>query len=296
MSDTQSWTPERFFYSHASCDQQLALLVETALRKGKYPVDVYLAEHGLVGKPLVEKLRSERLNCNAVLVGWSPAAAGRQETREIISFELGMAFSVGLPIYMLRVDHAEMPWFFDKLTDYAEIQQLTLESVNAALARIEPLSYYHPVELAFPHSTRRGSRNAEVVAADGAMVLPLGFDDIVYFVVENRRHRPEHDVRISLSFPTGVDVSFNAGSRDGRSGVQRNEVFEMWQASAGVVRMWWPSMPAEDGYAFELRLRVRADQAPRDAGISCSVSSENLVGSRFKSLPLRIVSATPAPL
>jgi hypothetical protein len=287
MGGLRSWVPERFFYSHASGDRQLTAVVEAALGSRKDRVDLYVAEHGLVGRPLVEKLRSELLGSNALLVGWTRTAA--MESSSIISFELGMAFSLGLPIYLLRVDGADLPWFFDKLTDYVDVREPTQERVAVALEKIEPFSYYHPIEVEFPRSARKQSRNPEVVAEDGGLALPRGFDGIVHFIVENRRQRPERDVRLSLAFPPLVAVTFNAGTRDGTSGVQRNEMFEMWQAPMGVVRIWWPSMPAEDGIAFEVRLRVGKDGPVGEERIDCSLSSENVVGWKSKSLPLRVV-------
>jgi hypothetical protein len=291
MDSTRLWRPERFFYSHATRDEQLTAIVKDVLESRHDGLEVYVAERGIVGKPLVEKLREELLSCNAILVGWTARAS--KKSSAIISFELGMAFSVGLPIFLLRVRNAKMPWFFDKLTDYADVSTPTKAKVEAGVAMIEPLSFYHPVDLVFPRCRRGASRNTQVVQEDGSIAVPIGFDGIVHFTVENRRHRPERNVRLTLGFPDGVDVRFDAGSRNGSSGVQRNEVFDMWQAPPGLVRLYWPSMPLET-FAFELRLQVRSGQLPRRVNLECRVSSETLVGRRTRLIPFDIVDTAGA--
>lgn len=289
MESESRWLPERFFYSHATSDDRLTAFVKDILEGDPGRYEVYVAERGLVGRPLMDKLRDEILNCNAVLVGWTTSASSRSS--EIISFEVGMAFSLGLPIYILRCSCLDMPWFFSNLTDYANVSTISYDTVRAELSRIEPLSFCHPLDLTFPaerEPNKGQSKNPNVVQQDGTILLPAGFNDIVHFNVANRRHHAERDVRLTLHFPAHVTVDFDPGSRDGPSGVQRNEMFEMWQAPAGLVRLYWSSMPLET-VSFELRLAVPAGQAACAGRIECRASSDSIVGWRSKHIPLSIV-------
>jgi hypothetical protein len=291
LHSQNTWFPERFFYSHATSDDRLTALVTETLEGAPGRYQVYAAERRLVGKPLMEKLRDELLNCNAILVGWTTSASS--ESSEIISFEVGMAFSLGMPVYMLRCACLEMPWFFSNLTDYADLPTITRDDVKAALAKIEPLSFCHPVDLVFPpeqEPCKQQSVNPRVVRKDGTINLPAGFSDIVHFCVKNRRQHPERDVRLILAFPGYVTVKFDQGTRDGSSGVQRNEMFDMWQAPVGYVRLYWASMPLDPIPSFELRLSVHSEQPPVSGIIECQASSDRLIGWRRKVIPLSIVS------
>lgn len=289
MEPADRWLPERFFYSHATSDDRLTAIVKGLLEGAPERHEVYVAERGLVGRPLMQKLRDEMLACNAVVVGWTTSASSRSS--EIISFEMGMAFSLGLPIYVLRTGCLEMPWFFSQLTDYANVSTITENTVRDELSRIEPFTFSHPVDLVFPAEREPGkdqSRNLEVVRQDGRIELGAGFDGIVHFTVTNRRLRAERDVRLTLQFPAQVAVLFDAGSLDGSTGVQRNEVFEMWSDSLGRVRIFWASLPLEP-VVFELHLTVPADAAEWAGYISCTASSENVTGVRRKDIPLSIM-------
>lgn len=289
MRRQDGWLPERFFYSHATSDDRLTALVTETLESGPGQYQVYAAERGLVGRPLMEKLRDELLDCNAMLVGWTTSASSRSS--EIISFEVGMAFSLDMPVYILRCGCLEMPWFFSNLTDYADLRAITAEEVGSALSKIEPRSFYHPLDLSFPRKeepVKQQSKNADVVHEDGSILLPPGFNDIVHFNVVNRRQHPERDVRVTLTFPQFVAVEFDSGTQDGTSGVQRNEIFDMWQAPAGTVRLYWSSLSL-DTMSFELRLRVDDKQSAASGCVQCRVSSSHVVGWRCKEIPLRIV-------
>lgn len=283
------WYPERFFYSHASSDGLMTSEVTKALQDGG-AYEVYVAERRLAGKPLMHKLKEELLDCNAILVGWTQEA-NRKSTSEIVSFELGMAFSLGLPIYLMRFNKAKAPWFFDKLTDYTDLCAPTEVEVKAAIARIEPFSFYHPIDVECRPEiyTKKdpnvnASRNVDVVQPDGAISLPKGFDGILQFCVCNRRLRSERDVRLLLQFPDEIEVTFNAGQLDDRDGLSRNDVFYMWQRSHAAVEIHWPSLAPRD-IVFELRLGT-AGHLPGSGKLTYRLSSEAILGWRSKTISL----------
>jgi hypothetical protein len=290
MDVVNRWHPERVFYSHASCDDRLTAAVQKALQySGGY--EVYIAERGMVGKPLMDKLREELVSCNAILVGWTKNG-NRKRTSEIVSFELGMAFSLGLPIYLLRLRKAKMPWFFDRLTDYTGISAPTDSEVKRAIASIEPFSFCHPIDVTCPSEAYSkgsppvsASENLQVVQPDGTILLPADFEGILHFRVSNRRPRSERDVRLLLQFPAELSLSFDAGVLDGNAIVQRNDVFYMWPRQNGV-ELHWPSLAARD-FIFELRVKTPAGQTPGSSHVTCLLSSENLVEWRSKQIPVR---------
>lgn len=100
----------------------------------------------------------------------------------------------------------------------------------------------------------------------------------------------ERDVRLVMRFPPEIGVIFDAGTLDQTSAVQRNDLFDMRQTSPGEVRMYWPSFPPQD-FLFELRLTTPTGQLASSHELTCMLSSETLVGWRFKTIQLTIVVA-----
>ena len=190
MRNLTNWYPERFFYSHASKDDKLTQIVEKEVRELGY--EIYIAERNLVGIPLIQKLREELINCNALLLGWSKNT-NLKSSSQIISFEFGMAYSLGLPIYIIKTFKGKMPWFFDKLTDYIKIDEHLEVKVKEALQKIEPFSFFHPIDLLIPkeelfkYPNRNQSKNITLVQEDGSLNIPPNFNDIIHFRLINRR-------------------------------------------------------------------------------------------------------------
>lgn len=297
MDHIDRWYPERFFYSHATSDNLLTEMVKYTLEQASGKYQVYVAERGIVGKPLIHKLREEILSSNAVLVVWTQNA-NKKATSQIVSFELGMAFSLGLPIYILLYGKPKLPWFFDKVTDYWHIPTVREGDIKLAISKIEPFTFCHPIDFSCPsepyNKVRPGmnaSSNVRIVRQDGTIVIPAGFDDILHFRVTNRRHRPERDVRLILQFPSQVKVTFNPGSLETGAIVQRNDLFDMRQTGPGEVRLYWPSFPPQH-FTFELRLSTSESLSVCSDRLLCMLSSENLVGWRSKRIPIRLVQST----
>jgi hypothetical protein len=293
LRNLQNWTPERFFYSHASKDSDITQKIQEALSKFNENYQMYIAEHRAVGRPLIDKLREEMLNCNALLLGWTKNAY--DQSREIISFELGMAYSLGLPIYILDFQNSEKqePWFFNKLTDYIDVSDESLEEIEKALRKIDPYSFLHPVDLLIPKERYckypgkgNQSENINVVSDDGSIKIKNGFDGILHFLLINNRLKSEKNVRLILTFPKQLKLGFSSGSLEENTGIQKNEIFDMRQTPPGTVRMYWPSLPIEK-FIFEIRIKVEnVTECNKDEFIECSVSTDNLVGWRNKKIPI----------
>jgi len=288
MKTISLWYPERFFYSHASSDNSLTQLIENEIKKKGY--EIYIAERNLVGRPLIQKLREELINCNALLLGWTKNT-NSGSTSQIISFELGMAYALDLPIYIIQTYKEEMPWFFDKLTDYICVDELTAIKIKNALERIEPFSFIHPIDLIIPkeelfkYPGRNQSKNIIVVQEDGSLNISKNFNDIIHFQLINRRPKSEKNVRILLRFPKEITVVFDAGTLDGTSRVQRNEIFDMREAPKGTIRMYWPSLPIER-FNFEIRFVTNDKIAKSQSCIECLCSSDNIIGWKKKEFPI----------
>jgi hypothetical protein len=287
--NVQLWKPERFFYSHSSDDSDVTNNVMNAL-KGNY--EVYIAERKFIGTPLIEKLKDEMINCNAIIVSWTEKAS--KNSSDIISFEVGMAYSLGLPIYLLRFSEASMPWFFDKLTDYISLESKEFKEIKSAFEKIDLVNFFHPIELLIPkeplykYSTEKSqSENLSVVNEDGSIKISNNFNGIIHFLLINNRLKPEKNVRLILNFPRQLDIIFDPGSLEQPSIVQRNEIFDMRQTQKGTVRMFWPSLPVEK-FCFEIRLNLKDLEKSSNEYIECFVSSDSILGWRRKKFPINL--------
>ena len=287
-----NWYPERFFYSHSSIDSEISQNVSEALKLIDDKLQLYFAERTLVGRPLIEKLREEIINCNAILVGWTKNA--HKKSSQIISFEIGMAYSLGLPIYFLKFKKSPTPWFFDKLTDYECLKNNTIKEIEKSLRKIEPFSFIHPIELLIPKETffkyslnNNQSKNIDVVNDDGTIDIANGFNGIIHFDLINKRPKAEKNVRLIINFPEQIEIIFDPGSLDQRSKVQRNEIFDMRQTSKGTVRMYWPSLPVEK-FRFEIRMKMENFVDNKIEYINCLVSSDSIVGWRNKKFQINL--------
>ena len=291
MKDLKNWYPERFFYSHASKDYILTQIVEKEIRELGY--EIYIAERNLVGTPLIQKLREELINCNALLLGWSKNTNSKSSS-QIISFEIGMAYSLGLPIYIIKTSKNKMPWFFDKLTDYINVDELLEVKIKEALQKIEPFSFFHPIDLLIPkeelfkYPNRNQSKNITVVQEDGSLIIPNNFNDIIHFRLINRRPKSEKNVRLLLTFPKEINIIFDAGSLDRSSKVQRNEIFDMRETPKGTIRMYWASLPVENRI-FEIRFKTDNKLSQKQAFIECFCSSDNIIGWRKKEFLIQFI-------
>jgi hypothetical protein len=288
-----NWYPERFFYSHSSKDDYLTHLVEGAIKTINNGYEIYIAERNLVGIPLIQKLREELIDCNALLLGWTKNTNAKS-TSQIVSFELGMAYSLGLPIYIVKTYQGKMPWFFDKITDYIRIEDLTEALIKDTLEKIEPFTFFHPIDLLIPkeewykYPDRNQSKNIEFVQDDGTLRIPENFNDIIHFELINRRPKSEKNIRLLLKFPKEITLTFDAGSLDRSSKVQRNEIFDMRETPKGTVRMYWASLPVER-VKFEIRLITKSNLPKTQTYIECLCSSDNVIGWKEKQFPLQFI-------
>lgn len=291
MKEIYNWYPERFFYSHAAKDIALTQLIEKVIRKNGY--EIFIADRKVVGAPLIQKLHKELKNCNALLLGWTKNAS-LKDTSQIVSFELGMAYSLGLPIYIVQTYKGKMPWFFDKLTDYIHIDELIEIKIKEAFEKIEPFSFLHPIDLLIPkeeyfkYPPRNQSENITIVQEDGFLNIPKNFNGIIHFTLCNRRLKSEKNVRLLLKFPEEITITFNAGDLTGTSGVQRNEIFDMWETPKGTIRMYWSSFPVIN-MTFEINLNTITNLDKTKSYIECLCSSDNIIGWRKKQFPIRFI-------
>lgn len=287
----KNWYPEKFFYSHASKDISLTRFVDRILKHMGY--EIYIAERNLVGSPLIQKLREELINCNALLLGWTNNTS-KKNSSQIISFEIGMAYSLGIPIYIIKTVKGKMPWFFDKLTDYANVDEVKEDKIRDALSKIEPFSFLHPIDLLIPkekyfkYRDKNQSENITVVQDDDSLNIPKNFNGIIHFKLINRRPKPEKNVRIILKFPKEISIKFDAGSLEKTSKVQRNEIFDMRETSRGTIRMFWASLPPESFY-IEIRLIRNNEAVKTKRYLECFCSSDNIIGWRKKEFLLQLI-------
>jgi hypothetical protein len=273
-SNDNFWIKERIFYSHATIDSELTQRVKEII-ENDFKFELYVAERNITGKPLIEKLRDEMLNCNAIIAGLTGNTINKS-TSNIISFELGLAYSLHLPIFIITTDDKTLPWFYDKLTDYAKVKDISEKEVKRALSNFNISSFRHPIEIVFPkeeyikYGTRNQSKNISVVQDDGRIVLTKSFNDILHFRLKNNRDKSEHNVMISMRFPSQIEIDYDAGSLDpSSSSVQRTELFYMPKISKNSFNIIFPFLlPGER--ILEVNVKV-SENCNFNGKIDCAI-------------------------
>ena len=284
----QRWAPPRFFYSHATKDFDLTQVIHDCLRSKVY--DVYISERNLVGKPLIEKLRDEMLCCNALLVGWTEDMS----ERHIISFEIGMAYSLGLPIFLFLFDDnkSNMPWFFDKITDYQKIKSKDHKDIMSSINSMEPFSFINPIDIIIPKNPEgsplpSSNKNQQVVNDDGSLNLWDGFNYTLRLYLKNTIDRPIKDLRYRFLSSNNLTMEVTPGELDGSSRTQRNEFYEMWPPSkpTNVLNWYWHSFPVMT-MIFDIRLSVIRPIGKEEA-LLIQYTSENTIKWKSKAIPIK---------
>lgn len=277
----QGWAPPRIFYSHATKDDKLTGLIDKCLKFKGY--DVYLAERNLVGKPLIDKLKNEMLSCNAILVGYTNG----MEEKHIISFEVGMAYSLGLPVFLFCVDSTDMPWFFDKVTDYEKIESVSESHIRKAIEKIDPTSMLDPIDIFVDQyiDPQRFSSNVneEVTNINGSLCLWDGYNHTLKFYLINKINRPVKDLRYQLLTTKNIIMECNPGELDGTSQTQRNEHFLMWPPSrkTNILNWYWTSFPPMN---MSFDIRISSETITKDDYLEIKYNSENTIGWKRKVL------------
>jgi len=284
----QRWSPPRFFYSHATRDIELRKIIHDYLNSKNY--DVYIAERALVGKPLIEKLRDEMLSCNAILVGWTKGMS----TKHIISFELGMGYSLGLPIFLLSADkdNKGMPWFFDKITDYEKINSITKKNVASAIDKMDPFSFIDPIDIIipkYPDNPLPSHKNQQVVNDDGSLSLWDDFNFTLRLSLVNNIMKPIKNLRYKFITSSNLKMEVTPGNIDGSSRTLRNENYSMWPPSipSNVLNWYWDSFPPME-MIFDIRLTV--DGACKENPLIIQYTTDKTIGWKSKTIPIRRIA------
>ncbi len=243
--------PEKIFVSHSGEDKEIIEKIESVLQS--INLLPYIAERRAIGIPLVNKLREEMADSNMTLIVWTKNA--KEKSSEIIGFETGMAWINRLPIFILKDSQTDIKWFYEQLTDYVKIEDFSDEKlIQTKLDEFDFTRYKNPICFCFPRlKTPKGtSLNEKVVQPDGTIRLWSKFKEIVHFFIGNHTNRIIRDIRVDLLFPDCLKITFNPG--DLSDGVQRNEMFEMKQVSAGRIRVMMMALPSDEHWSFEVNI------------------------------------------
>lgn len=297
MTNINNWINERIFYSHASDDRRFTKYVKEIIEK-EPGFNVYVAERSYVGKPVIQKLKDEMLNCNAMIVGWTKNAQ-KYQTSNIISFEIGMAYSLGIPIFIIRQERTKKPWFFDKITDYAKIKGITKKEIESVIAKFDKTTFLHPIEVEFPrekylkYPPNNQSENINVIQKDKKIILKKNFKGILHYNIINNRHKPESSVRIILKFPKQLVIKVDQGKLEltsqisGRQFVQRNEMFyTILNTQDNSLRMIWETLPLET-FTHEVHITLKSRSEKFKDKIQCIAYSKNMT-KRIKDIPIEL--------
>lgn len=282
----QKWTTPRFFYSHATKDIKLGNIIRDCLNSKGY--DVYFAERNLIGKPLIEKLRDEMLSCNAVLVGWTK----RMSIKHIISFELGMAYSLGLPIFIILLERGNkgLPWFIDKITDYKRINSISPNDVMNAIDEMDPFSFTDPIDIIIPRNPGiqlpNSNRNQQVVNEDGSLSLWDDFNFTIRLSIINQISKPIKNLRYRFITSANLKMEVSPGDINGLSRTLRNENYIMWPASlpSNILNWYWDSFPPIE-MIFDIRLTING--VCHEEPLIIQYTSERTIGWKNMVIPIK---------
>jgi len=292
INDFQRWSPPRFFYSHATKDIKLRKIIHDCLISKNY--DIYFAERTLVGKPLIEKLRDEMLSCNAILVGWTNGMSNKH----IISFELGMGYSLGLPIFLLLADkdNKGMPWFFDKITDYERINPITQNNIIAAINKMDPFSFIDPIDIIIPQDPSNplyplpsDNKNQQVVNNDGSLSLWDDFNFTLRLSIINNIKKPIKNLRYKFYTSGNFKMEVTPGDIYGTSRTLRNENYSMWppSLSCNELNWYWDSFPAMK-MIFDIRFRIMG--TCHEVPLIIRYTTDKTIGWKSKSIPIKRIT------
>jgi hypothetical protein len=248
-------TKPKIFISHATADHEIIRIIESKLKeKG---LDPYLAERRHIGRPLIEKLRDELEDSSMFILVWTKNV--EMNSKSIIAFETGMAWTNRLPIFILKQKAVHIDWFYEQITDYAEFDIDQPEKIGESIDKFDFNEYLNPIEFSFPVVlNKKGNSTNESVFRDDGLFLKRDFNDIIHFTIKNKTKRIIRDVRIDINFPKYLNISFNPG--DTGDGVQKNEIFDIKCIDNHRTRLMMPALPSDEPWEFEQRIAVNKEQ------------------------------------
>lgn len=294
MTFIDNWYKERVFYSHSGRDEELTQIVKN-ICESELEVELYIAENIYVGSPLITKFKDEMLNCNAMIVGWTKNA--EEKSSEIISFEIGLAYLLNLPIFIIRMEGTEMPWFFDKITDYAKIKTISIDELKGVIEKFDKKKFLHPIEVHFPkeeyikYPPANQSENINVIQDDGRIKIGEGFSGILHFDIINNRDKPQTSARVIFKFPDEVTIHVDPGNLEiteqinGRRYIRRNELFySIHNPQDNSLRIIWETLPLGIN-KHEVRIIRKSNTGPSLKQIICGAYSNEMT-LRKKVIPI----------
>lgn len=300
-----AWEPQKIFYSHASADKTLTSIFKRLIEEEKilqHECKLYVADHTLNGGHITETFRSEMYNSNALVVAWTKSAR-KKATSQIISYEIGMAYSLKLPVFIFIFDGLEtpsrffgklkIPWFFGEITKYERVSSQSEEEIRKALKKIDINSFINPITVNFPrekyikYNGENQSKNLEVIKKDGSIELKKKWNDIIHYKIINHRPKTETNVRIKIIFPEGIDTECDFGEeyQFRMNDTQRTEVFVPIKYSNGLM-LYFPAIAAEDIIISEICVKTKNKEM--NDFVKISITSDNITRWRSTKIPLKV--------
>lgn len=290
--------PEKIFISYATEDSMIANIIKKELEKISFIV--FLAEKEIIGSPLIEKLKSEIISSNAIFVIWTKNSSKIKRTSNIISFEVGMAYSLRLPIFLLRFNNAKVPWFFDKVTDYENVRTYCENDIISSLKKINFSKFFHPIDVIFPKekwTKYKGKinayRNVDVIDIRGCLRFPQNFKGTLFYDIINNTMKPTKDVRIKMRFPEFFKLEWNPGILNTNSTkkeitkIIRTEYYFPIPSANNVIYLFFPSL-STDNLRMEVNIEILNINEIRQGNIDIEITSENTIWHNMKSFPFSI--------
>jgi len=282
-----NWIPEKIFLSHSSKDKVIVDKVEHYLRQKQY--NVYVSERKMVGYPLIYKLKKQLLDSNAMILTWTKNA-NLKSSSQIIAFEIGMAFSLGIPIYILYFNNTKtMPWFFKQVTDYQLVKDNSDESILESLNCIEETSFFNPIDVVFPKENLLGKRyntaNMQNIR-DGVIYLKQGDKKTFHYTIVNRKQKQINNLSIDMFLP--FDYIYKPGNiePDKENPIQRMFLFDVIKARK-LIRLYFRHYPIRP-INFEVRFIVPKDTPPGPYSITVCSECEDTIGIKRKYIPIMV--------
>ncbi|MBE0660969.1 MAG: toll/interleukin-1 receptor domain-containing protein [Bacteroidales bacterium] len=273
----------KIFVSHATADKEIVNRIEHLLKqKGLSP---YLAERSSIGRHLIDKLRNELEDSNMFLVVWTTNV--ESNSKPIIAFETGMAWTNKLPIFILKEESSQLDWFYEQVTDYVTFNKCDAKSIDKQIGKLDFDQYRDPIYFKFPkeNNSKGNSYNESVVQQDGGIRFSPNFNEIVHFIIENKINRIIRDIRVHIQFPDFCNIQFIEGGHG--KGVQKNEQFDLRLLPGNTVRLMMPALPSDEKWEFELRVVIGEKALSSEKDIKVKVQGGDYTKKEF-SIPIKV--------
>jgi len=280
--------PIRFFLAHCTKDKELMENLPKALKSVNPKFEVFVAEEKYHGIPLINKLKNEIFKCNALIVTFTKKSICG-DTARILCFEIGMAFSLNMPIFIIKDDDIKLPWFIEPISDYININSYKKNHLVEKLTKLSEQSYNNPIDIMIPKEKHikygdNHSKNIDIVQENGLSLFP-GFNGILHFNVVKNRIINEKNIRVIFFVLPHLKIVSDSGTIGAISGTRKLELYEVIPQGDNKILFIIPVL-AYSKVILEIRIDVPKNLTLIKDTLSIGYTSDNTIGWKLKEIPI----------